>query len=242
MDLLFSSNHKFCKIFFELLEFFFKLSFGSVRTTIFNFSWKRDWPIIILICEGIFKKKKQISEKNGCTLIVCLASGSRMNGRKEDRSCQKNNMAFWHFLLLLKWTYFINKTTNLVEIPDSVRLRLALEQYKLDVFYTVLLLLFFLKKFREDQQFKLIREFRLLYRREAGRGTTLSTCYFAAKIVFKKLSQMSYTSNQILQRNIVLMMGSAAKIKIWKSNWRKKHTKKCGSKISSVAIHFKKFS
>lgn len=73
------------------------------------------------------------------------------------------------------------------EIPDSVRLRLALKQYQLDIFCTVLLL-FFLKKFCEDQQFKLVQEFWLLYRRKTGRGTTLSACYFAAKIVFKKLS------------------------------------------------------
>lgn len=130
---------------------------------------KRDWPTIILIWEGFFFKK-QVSEKNGYTGIVCLASGSLMNGR-EDCSCQKNSMAFWHFLLLLKRTYFINKTTNCIEIPDSVRLRLALKQYKLHIFYTVLLLLFFfLKKFQEDQQLKLTWEFWLLYRRKAGKG------------------------------------------------------------------------
>lgn len=137
-----------------------------------------------------FFKKKQISEKKGYIPLVCLASGSQMNGRDEDCSCQKKSIAFWHFLLLLKWIYFINKTVNCIEleIPDSVRLGLALKQYKLDIFCTVLLLLFFLKKFCEDQQFKLVQEFWLLYRRKTGRGTTLSACYFAAKNVFKKLS------------------------------------------------------
>lgn len=140
MDLLFAS--KFCKIFFELLEIFFRAFFWKCEDYYFLLQLKRDWPQIKLICEDTsFKKSKYRGKKRVYTdsLSGFRQSHEWQGGRSFLPEKQHGFLAF----LVITYTKLFYKQNY--ELHRDPRFH--------NIFYTVLLLLFFLTNFCEDQQF-----------------------------------------------------------------------------------------
>lgn len=93
----------------------------------------------------------------------------------------------------------------------------------------------FLKNFLKNSLFKLIRSL-VTVPKKSWKRDYIKYMLLCSKKCIKNLSRTSCTFIQILNCNIVLMMGSAAKIKIWKYSQRIKKNKTKQDKKTSGSV------